>query len=547
MRTPTQAFSFVTFYVIAFLMISSVCISRVTAEDTPPTPQEGRRISLTRSVEPSFRVEPVVQRLQGRRGETLPFSFELASTGKVMNLDVRPVNLRQEESGIILHDDQSETTAGINFTSATQFQLSPGETFRIEGTVTIPLTRTNYTSFGLLVKDSGQLSRDKKGDPGDGTVRAAIRFVTQYVLRVDIETGDQDVGDMDQLQFDHAELVERGGLPFVRAYLSNPTPYALESQVRASIVHATGEASDPVRLHMSSRSALPGDDKYVVRIMPKSRLRLEGPFDGALASGDYGLEVKLSNGRRVMVERSFPVTIDSAHFRGMRTKMLTMGNGISIHPTQIELGRAAGTDRMATLHITNSGDQATKIQLLPQDADGNPIKDISLSSKSLTIKPGRTQTIRAMLRGKSEADYQWGRVLLSSDDQQATLDLALIHKARPELNLVAGEIQWANLPSGNAFVMNIENQGEGFEPLFAEMKLAATTGHPLDLTEGFGRWLPPGKSRELQFYVPNDTPPGSYQISLLVHSRDETVIAERTLVLELTEEMLRPSQLAVSR
>jgi hypothetical protein len=43
--------------------------------------------------------------------------------GKVMNLDVRPFNLRQEESGIILHDDQSDTTEDVVFTTPTQFQL----------------------------------------------------------------------------------------------------------------------------------------------------------------------------------------------------------------------------------------------------------------------------------------------------------------------------------------------------------------------------------------------------------------------------------------
>ena len=246
---------------------------------------DGRRISLTRSVEPSFRVEPVVQRLQGRRGETLPFSFELASTGKVMNLDVRPVNLRQEESGIILHDDQSQTADGIVFTTPTQFQLQPGEVFKIQGEVTIPLTKTNYISFGLLVKDTGQLTKDAEDEPANGSTRAAIRFVTQYVLRVDIETGAQDIGDMDELVFDKAELIEKNGLPFVRAYLNNPTQYALESQVRGTMTGTDGRNTDPVRLNMASRSELPDDSKYLVRIMPNSRLRLEAPIEGVSPLG----------------------------------------------------------------------------------------------------------------------------------------------------------------------------------------------------------------------------------------------------------------------
>jgi hypothetical protein len=173
--------------------------------------------------------------------------------------------------------------------------------FQILGEVTIPLTKINYVSFGLLVRDSGQLTNEDQDDPSNGSTRAAIRFVTQYVLRVDIETGAQDIGDMDELRFDDAELIEKNGLPFVRAYLSNPTDYALESQVRATISDHERNESDPVQLNMASRSELPDDSKCLVRIMPQSRLRLEAPFDGTLPSGDYALNLKPSNGRRTLV------------------------------------------------------------------------------------------------------------------------------------------------------------------------------------------------------------------------------------------------------
>lgn len=534
-------------FAIALIAIAVTSLATQSAEPNgiqSGDATDGRRISLTRSVEPSFRVEPVVQRLFGRRGETLPFSFELASTGKVMNLDIRPVNLRQEESGIILHDDQSETAEGIVFTTPTQFQLQPGEIFKIEGEVTIPLTKTNYVSFGLLVKDSGQLTKDNKNDPSDGATRAAIRFVTQYVLRVDIETGAQDIGDMDELEFDAAELVEKNGLPYVRAYLSNPTPYALESQVRATISGSDGRETAPVRLNMSSRSELPDDTKYLVRIMPASRLRLEAPIDGVLPSGEYQLNLRLSNGRRTMVQRSFPVVIDTSKFRGLRTKMLTLPGGISIHPTQLELGRVAGTNRMTTVELTNDSTQPKTIQLVPRDNSGSPISDIMLSSKKFTLKPGRSRTIRAMLKGRPTQPYQWGNIAVLAGDDESALELSLVHEARPELNLVHDELQWANLMSGNAFVMKVGNQGEGYEPLFGELKLAATTGHPMELTDGYGRWLAPGMSRELQFYVPQSVQPGSYQLILKVTTRDGTVVVERTLVLELTAEMLESNRLA---
>ena len=245
-----------------------------------------------------------------------------------------------------------------------------------------------------------------------------------------------------------------------------------------------------------------------------------------------------------MVQRSFPTVVDSAKFRGLRTNMLTLPGGISIHPPQIELGRIGGTGRMTTVEFTNDGTQPQTIQLAPQDNSGSPISDIMLSSKKFTLKPGRTRTIRAMLRGRPTQPYQWGKIAVRSGERESALELSLVHEARPELNFVHDELQWANLLTGNAFVMKVENRGDGYEPLLGELKLAAKTGHAMELTDGYGRWLAPGKSRELQFYVPQSVQPGPHQLILKVTSRDGTVIVERTLVLELTAEMLGSNRVA---
>jgi hypothetical protein len=504
--------------------------------------ESGKRVSLTRNVEPSFRAEPVVHRFQGRRGEVIPFKFELASTGKVMNVDVRPVNLRQEETGIILHDETSELNVGVEFDSPTQFQLRPGEKFSIEGKVTVPLTKSNYVSFGILVRDSGQISGGEGENLEPGQTRAAIRFVTQYVLRVDIETGAQDVGDMKQLTLENGELIARDGLPFVRVFLNNPTADALECDVRAE-VHPNGSAGlTPVRLNMPSRSELTGDDRYLVRIMPRSRLRLEGPVDEVVPNGHCDLNVRLSNGRRMMAQAVFPTEVLASSFRGLAARVATSSSGLSIEPAQIEMGRAADTNRMETLQFVNRGGEPTTVQLLARDHEGNLIDDVMLSSKKFTLEPGRSKSVRAMLRGRTEMSYQWGRIDVVSGEadtiESVPLALSLIHGQRPELNFAADELQWAQLPDGTAFTMKVTNQGAGYAPLFAELKLAAPTGHPAKLSDGFGQWLAPGQVRELQFRIPDSTQPGPYQITLDVRSAEEHVIAQRTLMLELTAEML---------
>ncbi|MEM6364522.1 MAG: hypothetical protein AAF745_08850, partial [Planctomycetota bacterium] len=137
-------------HVTVFALLLSLFVSSVEAQ---------QRISLTRSVEPSFRIEPVVQRYRGRRGERIPFKFELQSTGKAMQINIRAVALRQEETGIILHDHVSAPASGVEFTSPTEFDLAAGGKFEITGDVTVPLVKSNIMSFGILVRDEGQLSK----------------------------------------------------------------------------------------------------------------------------------------------------------------------------------------------------------------------------------------------------------------------------------------------------------------------------------------------------------------------------------------------------
>jgi len=73
-----------------------------------------------------------------------------------MNLKVAPVNLRQEETGVILHDESGKPSDAVKLSTPEEFRLKPGEATKIRGTVTVPIAKTNYLSFGILVQDRGQ-------------------------------------------------------------------------------------------------------------------------------------------------------------------------------------------------------------------------------------------------------------------------------------------------------------------------------------------------------------------------------------------------------
>lgn len=521
--------------------------------------RDGRRVSIEQRVEQAFRIEPVVQRFKGRRGEVIPFSFTVTSTGKTMQIDVSPIQLRQEESGIILHDEHSPPMEGVKFTTPTRFTLNAGETVELKGKVTIPLAKTNYLSFGLLVRDEGMVDEPTEADAIGGQTRAAIRYVTQYVLRVDVETGLTNLSSIEQMEIEDAQVVSHEGMPYIRAYVKNPSNFALECRVRAELSHkdsanaSKSRSSDPIALFMPSRANLDDDEKYLIRMMPNARLRLEAPLETSLIDGRYDLNLMVSNGRRTMLERTFPQTLLVNSFRALDTRIANLGPGVTLEPAQIELGRVEGTQRMVTLEVKNNSDDDQLIHLVPRDHLGDPMSRLMLSSTKFELTAGRSKTIRALLRGVSKETSQWGtldiirRNLKTPNDVESatSLPLELVHKQRPQLTVAAGPLQWANLTDGNAFVIEVANEGDGYAPIQGELLLGRDDGsRPHRLLDGFGRWLAPGQKRELQFHLPAEIDAGRYQIRLTVRSRDNLSVEEQVVVLDLTEEMLRGSQQA---
>lgn len=544
-------------------VLASVVMSSLVQAQTPGVrtgaidTRDGRRVSIEQRVEQAFRIEPVVQRFKGRRGEVIPFSFTVTSTGKTMQIDVSPIQLRQEESGIILHDEHSPPMEGVKFTTPTRFTLNAGETVELKGKVTIPLAKTNYLSFGLLVRDEGMVDEPTDADAVGGQTRAAIRYVTQYVLRVDVETGLTNLSSIEQMEIEDAQVVSHEGMPYIRAYVKNPSNFALECRVRAELSHrdsadaSKSRSADPVALFMPSRANLDDDEKYLVRMMPNARLRLEAPLETSLIDGQYDLNLMVSNGRRTMLERTFPQTLLVNSFRALDTRIANLGPGVTLEPAQIELGRVEGTQRMVTLEVKNNSDDDQLIHLVPRDHLGDPMSRLMLSSTKFELDAGRSKTIRALLRGVSKESSQWGtldiirRNLKSPNDVESatSLPLELVHQQRPQLTVAAGPLQWANLTDGNAFVIEVANEGEGYAPIQGELLLGRDDGsRPHRLLDGFGRWLAPGQKRELQFHLPAEIDAGRYQIRLTVRSRDNLSVEEQVVVLDLTDEMLQGSQ-----
>ena len=495
-----------------------------------------KRVTLTRSVEPSFHIEPIVHRFKGRRGETIPFNFLIKSTGKAMDVTVIPVRLRQEESGIILHDTENSSLDAITFTSESNFKLDPGEEKQITGTVEVPLARSNFLSYGVLVRDNGM--QTEPNSDNENRTNASVRFVTQYVLRIDIETGVKDLSEMDRLRFETAKIRNRQGMPIAHTYLVNPTDFAFECAVRGEIESANSSRPTPFRLGVPARANLQGNEKHLVRIMPHSRVRLEAPIEDLLFPGNQSFRLSVTNGRRALTEQSFDVDVRRGDFPALETQLAFLDDELSVQPSQIAVGQIAGVDRSCTLKFSNSSDNSKLVELRLQDTDGNTLDNLRLSSNKFEIRGGRSKTIRATLQRSKTIDKGiYGRILIAikSEDgiDKQSLPLALLYGKPEPASIEVGELESVVLDGHTSFCLLVKNTGSAYVPVHGDLRVADSKGRIWDLTDGYGRWLEPGETRELRFMPEAKLEHGDYQLSIAVSTTADQEPITQTLVVEL--------------
>lgn len=530
----------------AAVLAAATCfvVSHSTTLAQPASP------SLVQTVQPSFRIEPIVHRFSGRRGEVIPFEFEIASLGKNMNLKVAPVNLRQEESGVILHDQVAKASDNVKLLTADEFTLGPGEAKTIRGEVTIPITKTNYISFGLLVQDRGQDPNFDEVEGENVATKAGIRFVTQYVLRVDIDTGNASPKEFGQLRLEKGQILSEQGLPLVRAYLDNPTDLAFECFVRATIESEASGKPRPFFLGMPSRSSLQDDGRYLVRIMPRSRLRLEAPVDTPIFAGPQTLKVGITNGRRELVGADFAMDLSPLLFPALAAQIAYVGDGIAVSPSQIEVGTAHGANRMLGMKFFNNSANDQSVLLGVKNLSDQPIEGVKLSPAKFKIRAGKSKNVRVKVQSVSQADHDGlGEITVIAQQvdgqrSQQSLPLLVRRVEREMPNLKVSGIELVELEGRPAFQVSIKNEGTSFVPVSANLEVANARGTSVHITAGYGRWLHPGSEKELVFSSKGELPSGEYILSLAVKTYEDVPATTRTFNIQLNAQPTKTTQAA---
>jgi hypothetical protein len=496
-------------------------------------PKPNRNLSITESFEPAFSIEPLSRKLVGRPGDVMPFEFKIESTKDSSNIEVVPIGLRQEISGQILHDESAKQADMLRLTTPTKMSLEANRPVMIQGVVRIPSGDAKHYSLGILVRDTGKGDQLQPQFNPDGSrkTQAAITFMTQYVLRLDLTVEGARGEQGRELDIVDTKLVPSEGRPRLQTMVRNPTDTAFEFEIRSRLRSSPSDRSfKQLRMVMPVRASIEDEGRYIGRILPKSQVRLEELLPEAIASGNYEAEVELVVDGRVIKQKVLPMEVDARDYPAQEVLIAQVGSDLLVSPAQVELSQLRGGNRRLTMLLQNKSKSAKTISLKAVGSNKLPIESVLIQPDSVSLPAGGSRKLAVTLKGIAGSDRQsdYGQIVVDCQtegrDYHETRDLplaVLVKKGKgPDISM--SPIAWDPFGNYPAFRATLRNEGDTHLPLQGRLTIGDESGRRWSSPGGFGKWILPGQSAVIEFRLDNPLNPGDYQVRCEILRGDDS-------------------------
>lgn len=504
------------------------------------TGNSGKAISVTESFEPTFRIEPLTQSLTGRTGAIVPFEFTIEAANRNAEIEVLPIGLRQEISGQILHDSQGSQADLIKLTSPSKMTLTSNTPAKIQGLIQFPGGNAKLHSVGILVKDVGaSATMPKNADPSKPQYNAAIRFITQYVLRIDLEVGNVRGENANVLAIEKVELVPFNGRPKLMAQIINPSDTTFEFEVRAKLRSSPSDrTARAVRLAMPVRESIQNEGRFVGRILPKSRISMVELLPEAIASGKYETDIEIldvTDKEKSLAVKTYSVEVNAEDFPAQEVLIAQLGEDVQVSPAQIELSKISGGNRRVTMLLKNNGKDSKTVEVTALDSTGLKTEAVMLQPPTFTLPPNGSRKISVTLKSQDDATnatlYGSLHVQCRSDrkdfNEYRDIPLAIAMKKSPLPDLDMTPVQWIATGKYPCFRSTVSNLGETHYPLEARLSIFDESGNRIMIPAGFGKWLMPGQISKLEFRAEHALRPGKYKLKCELQHGDRPIVKEQ--------------------
>lgn len=508
------------------LLISTVFAAAACGANNDPSNPGGfnKKLTLKPEVKPAFHVMPMTHRFVARRGKLIPFEFEIESIDRATTVTVETVALKQDLSGTILPDTDSPAPDNVSLLSPAQMELRDNERKQIKCQVRVPLTQANFHSFGILVTDLGRVVERTPLQAGDNvTRRVGIRFVTRYMLRVDIEIQGTRGEDVAKIEIETADLVDADGFPKARATIMNPTDSPLEFQAVCRLLGGgTQVGKHKFNLVMPCRFTMDSEERQDIRILPGARIRLEEFVGDVVFPGSHDLEIDLISNHRSRKKELIPIDIRPGDFPGQDAAVLQAIRDVTISPANVELSLRRGGKRMRAIEIQNNSPETVHVDAT-KSTSARGREWLIVQPSNASIRSGSKRRIMAMIDIKQQYHAsRYAKITLSLNNDQGesvgTFDLpvALLTRSDETPELQIGSLGWDGGSQPPAFVVPIRNNGEVHAALNAKLVMTDAFGRAVEMRSGYGRWILPSEQTDLRFKTEFAPPPGDYRFKLTI-------------------------------
>lgn len=514
----------------------SANLSQTTAPGVPRLDQSP--VTVQEQLKPAFIIKPLVHRLSARRGQLLQFQFEIEANARPTRLEISPVAMTQQEHGVIMPDPEAIPPGVVQLMNDSEVTLQVGQSHTIRCQLRIPPVNAPFLSYGILVKELPLEEGAKSQNPDKP--RVGIRFLTQYLLRTDIRVTGVQGDSVRELQIVDGHMSARSGNAVVMAFVDNPTDTSMEFQVRTHLVSVENRRRYTSRLWMPVRSSQPEPDRYDVRILGQTKLRLEGELPEPVFPGSYELQVELLYQGRIYQKAAFPVEIRSGDFPAQDATIVRVTRDISIEPPHVELSLRKGGNRLQSITVENGSQQTVVAQLKAIPFRGQLAETLSFRPDVIELPPGRSRKVLVTLGARRDFEdhaYAFAEVTVRPEIGEAIgsqrIPIALLTNSESHPEVVDTKLNWKADAAATGFEIPLRNSGDRHLLLFGTLTLRDEFGRGFTLEDGFGRWVLPGQEDKLWFPFPQVPPPGTYSLKAEIQQGEGMEPAEVTQTIRL--------------
>ena len=286
---------------------------------------------------------------------------------------------------------------------------------------------------------------------------------------------------------------------------------------------------------MPVRESIENEERFIGRILPKSRIRMIELLPEAIASGTYETDIEICSGEKVIAKKTHRLEVDASNFPAQEVLIAQLGNDVQVSPAQIELSQLRGGNRRMTMLFKNSGKETKNIELSATDKAGLTLNAAMIQPSKFTIAPNGSRKISITLKSQSDSltSTVYGTLLVRSQSDRKDFDetkilpiaIALKKHSLPELKL--STVQWDTNGKFPCFRGTVSNLGETHYAIDARLSIFDEKGGRIQIPAGFGKWLMPGETSKLEFRVEQGLASGKYQLKCELQHGDKPLVVEQ--------------------